>query len=462
MHDIKTKGFDQVQKLASSHVSFNEVDAANDAAYQGQFEEGDCIIYAVPASALEEVLNQSTPYIPSNCLLVTFQSTQEPAISLLRAFTPANCSILGCHPLFGPSQSPPISSPRSGIVVLTEFDASHEKHNAFKYILEQCNLNVHVTTSLEHDELMAFTQAATHFSLLALADLAISLGIKDASLWRVKTTVFSLVMSAMSRVVRQTAGTTVGIQSTDFAASARKELLRRLTDLDALLSKGLPAESAYEAWIQPKRQGYELIHEEGLSLANLFLGGLSDFERLIERHRQSEKPFFFRTSDQGEVNIVRIVQNNYKDILCEDAYVTVPTDYRFRESDSDIKMAIDFGDGCLERYEQNGVIFGQKRKNRSIRKDKIKLIPGQELEEFIQSSLYLIKERRRIRKNKALGRSPEFISRELPKLVRGLSKCVLVETAGDYYEFKMFVDPRASVSEIDTHVRYLLGTQESK
>lgn len=188
------------------------------------FEENDLIFLAVPVHALTTVCSALFPALPQGCLVVDMASVRVEPLSILKQHSMgASISILGAHPLFGPL----VPSPVGQTVVLTEFDATIESHQATENFFSQRGFIIKKASSAEHDEAMKYVQALTHFSYLVFSGVISEHGKKLKDLLDYRTPPFTTLMAFSGRILGSPHSTYVNIQKTLKGASdIRKSFIK--------------------------------------------------------------------------------------------------------------------------------------------------------------------------------------------------------------------------------------------
>lgn len=132
----------------------------------------DVVVVSVPISVTEEVVRAIGPHVREDALLMDLTSIKERPLAAMLASTPA--SVLGAHPMFGPS----VHSLQGQRIVLCRGRGDAWAEWARSMLVAR-GLVVTETTAAEHDRAMAIVQVLTHFQTqvtgLALARLGVPL-----------------------------------------------------------------------------------------------------------------------------------------------------------------------------------------------------------------------------------------------------------------------------------------------
>ncbi len=119
-------------------------------------QHADVVVISVPIAATTEVIKEVGPHCKPNALLLDVTSTKtEPLNAMLENF---NGSVIGTHPLFGPS----VHSLQGQRIALVCGRDLNEWEDWLCSIFKARGLSVLVTTAQEHDRAMGIVQVLTH------------------------------------------------------------------------------------------------------------------------------------------------------------------------------------------------------------------------------------------------------------------------------------------------------------
>lgn len=419
-----------------------------------RFVAGDIVVYSVPPHSLDSALSASVGVIKEKSLLITLQSTQSPALDLLKRHSPESCSILGCHPLFGTRQRSPEVFPRLALVALVNYVQADPNHQWFHRLLDAMNINISPMDGQQHDDVMAYVQAATHFVLLALFGAANTDHSDQIS--KSKPTVFNLTAAAMSRVLDQSSGTTLGIQSTQQASLARTRVLEAASFLNDLFSNATSSEALgrFEEWRRSTNHQHKEISEEGLALSDVFLDGLGRLEALFNSYRASGTPFVCRIKRHKRV--IRILKNDYKRLIVE------PASLEFDDGAvSAKKHAVALNKQSVEAYRRIGILFPERSDSYEVSKKHVELLSKAELESFYRNEVIPLKLTRRCRFRQPYPDLDDLCRNLLPSLIDGLISCNFekVDSRPDnlLVKFEMSLDARSNIDVIERFFRTIFA-----
>lgn len=125
-------------------------------------DEFDVVLLAVPVRVVEDVAADVGPRMSEGSLLMDITSVKAGPVEAMRDAVPEGVSVLGTHPMFGPTTS----SIRGQTVILTPVEEG-EWFDRFRDILEREGAHVEVSTPRRHDEMMSVIQGLTHFAYVS-------------------------------------------------------------------------------------------------------------------------------------------------------------------------------------------------------------------------------------------------------------------------------------------------------
>lgn len=121
----------------------------------------DFIMLAMPISQISNVLKDIKDRLNKDAIIMDVCSVKVFPAKEMKKILPRNIQILGTHPLFGPQ------SGKDGIkglqIVLCPERITNENFKEIKSIFSKMGLETKTVTAQKHDEIMAYTQALTHF-----------------------------------------------------------------------------------------------------------------------------------------------------------------------------------------------------------------------------------------------------------------------------------------------------------
>jgi prephenate dehydratase/prephenate dehydrogenase len=157
-------------------------------------KKADVVIVSVPINQTEVIIKKIAPYVKKSGLLMDFTSVK---VNPMKAMKAAKASTLGCHPLFGPS------NPIQGQLVILCPGKGKKWHTWLQKLLEKNRVTVKNMSANKHDKLMAYVQALTHFSDIALADTFRKSGLPIGELLACQSPVYRFETDMMGRILNQ-------------------------------------------------------------------------------------------------------------------------------------------------------------------------------------------------------------------------------------------------------------------
>jgi len=128
----------------------------------------DIVIPCVPISVFREVLQDITPLLRPDGLIVDVCSVKEYPVRLMTDILPHTVSILATHPMFGPDSAS--DSLEGGKICLCRVRIPEKSYQNIKAYLTAKGLVVIEATPQQHDEQIATSLSLTHFIGRTLAE----------------------------------------------------------------------------------------------------------------------------------------------------------------------------------------------------------------------------------------------------------------------------------------------------
>ncbi|NOX36478.1 MAG: prephenate dehydrogenase [Calditrichaeota bacterium] len=127
------------------------------------------VIIATPISALDGLVRNIANLLKPETIVMDVCSVKNYPINLLLNFLPEDVEILGSHPLFGPESVR--KSLKGHYVVLIPARISAGRYEQMKAFWRDLGVRPVEMEALEHDRIMAWTLALTHFLGRGLREL---------------------------------------------------------------------------------------------------------------------------------------------------------------------------------------------------------------------------------------------------------------------------------------------------
>jgi prephenate dehydrogenase len=119
------------------------------------------VILSVPISAMQDVLEEISPILNKEALVIDVCSVKEYPVKWMKEILPDNVSILATHPMFGPDSA--ADSICGKKIVLCKERINDELYEKIKAYLILKGLIVIETTPAEHDKQIAVSLSLSHF-----------------------------------------------------------------------------------------------------------------------------------------------------------------------------------------------------------------------------------------------------------------------------------------------------------
>ncbi len=242
MNELGIIGFGQFGQFMAQHLApffdvtvFDNADLQTEAEKLGvnwsDFETAaskKIVIFAVPLTAFETVLNRAVPFLQTDAMCFDVCSVKIKPLELMREILPETVEIIGTHPLFGPqSGREGIAGMRVALCPLRTDKSEQIK----RFLVEKLNLKVFEKSPEEHDKEMAHVQALTHFVARALDELHVI----DSEL---ATVSYEELMKAARLVSEDSWELFQTIQKGNpFAENKRKTFINKLIEIETRMNK---------------------------------------------------------------------------------------------------------------------------------------------------------------------------------------------------------------------------------
>lgn len=150
----------------------------------------DAIILAVPVQQIKSVLEEISPLLKKDAIVVDVASVKVKPADFMKQILPPTVKIIATHPLFGPQ------SGKNGIqgLNIALCPIRGNSANALRrFCRKTLGLQVFMTTPEEHDKEMAYVQGLTHL----ISKVVVSLDLPD---FRFKTKTYDLMQQMIGMV----------------------------------------------------------------------------------------------------------------------------------------------------------------------------------------------------------------------------------------------------------------------
>jgi prephenate dehydratase/prephenate dehydrogenase len=192
-------------------------------------KKADVVIVSVPIDKTEDVINEVAPHVKKSGLLMDFTSFK---VFPMKAMNRTKGSYLGCHPLFGPTNQ------IEGQLVILCAGRGNKWFNWWKDLLIKNKVIVKELTAKKHDELMAYIQALTHFSDIALADTLRKSKIPIKKFIDYQSPAYRLELDMMGRILAQDPNLYANIQiKNPLSPKVIRDFIKSCQDLGETIDK---------------------------------------------------------------------------------------------------------------------------------------------------------------------------------------------------------------------------------
>ncbi len=188
----------------------------------------DVVVVSVPIAATAGVIKDIAPLLNENQLLMDLTSLKEEPMALMLAHSRA--SVVGCHPLFGPS----VTEPALHNIVLCR-GRGDAWYLWIKAIFEKTGYQVLERTPQEHDRMMSVVQVLNHLNTIALGMVIAESGIPLAEISLFSTPIFNTKMAIVKKVFTENpelyADIIAGNPDADKMLQTYERVVREIRDL---------------------------------------------------------------------------------------------------------------------------------------------------------------------------------------------------------------------------------------
>ena len=205
------------------------------------FAVDDLVLLAVPASALPNLARALADATEPGITLVSMTSTQKQPLAILEAALP-KANVIGLHLLFGPSVAAEYEGQNAVLVwgpsTSETEDAAWHAYTALGGFLQAVGMRLSHRPAAEHDRVMGYIQALTHFSLLTLGDMLREAALSEEDLQKLSTPTFRGLTDLIAAISKQTPTTLSGIQAGPANKKLRDAYIKCLQNWQHRLAEG--------------------------------------------------------------------------------------------------------------------------------------------------------------------------------------------------------------------------------
>ena len=192
-------------------------------------KKADVVMISVPIDKTEAIIQEVAPHIKKSGLLMDLTSLK---VSPIKAMSKTKVSYLGCHPLFGPTNA------IEGQLIILCPGRGQKWFNWWQNLLEKNKVKVKIMPAQKHDKIMAYVQALTHFSDIALADTLRKSKIPIRKMTACQSPVYRLELDMMGRILNQDPNLYANIQiDNPLSASVMQDFIKSCQTLTEIVAK---------------------------------------------------------------------------------------------------------------------------------------------------------------------------------------------------------------------------------
>lgn len=158
-------------------------------------KKSDIVVISVPIDRTEAVIKEVAPHLKKSALLMDLTSVKAMPLTAMMSAFPG--SVLGCHPLFGPT-----NGIKNQIIVLTP-GRGQKWQNFIQRVFETAGAQVKIVSAEEHDEIMAMVQGLTHFISITFAKTLAASKTPLKKFLDFQTAVYRITMDFLGRILNQ-------------------------------------------------------------------------------------------------------------------------------------------------------------------------------------------------------------------------------------------------------------------
>jgi prephenate dehydrogenase len=214
---------DEAARLGVECVGLAEVAAA------------ELLVLAVPVQDMEDVLRELAGLSVAAKMAFDVGSVKVKPMQLLPRYLPDDADIVGLHPMFGPQSG---RDGIAGLKIVVCPQRTSRLDSVLDFLSETLGLEALVMTPEEHDAEIAYVQGLTHWIAKALREITLP----DP---RLATPAYRHLVKIEEILREDSMALFHTIQAENpYSADARRELLAKLLEIEALVASGPPDEGA--------------------------------------------------------------------------------------------------------------------------------------------------------------------------------------------------------------------------
>lgn len=191
-----------------------------------EVNDADITIVSVPMDVSGKVIDDVAKVITQDKLVVDFSSVMSVN---LKSMNKLKCSSAFIHPLFGPD----IGSLKNLNFIVCPLNKGKQLDWFIDFLKEEDSI-VTISTSEEHDKIMAVVQGLTHFSNIAFGKTLVDQKLEDKNIANFSTILFGMNSKILGRLFSQEPHVTENIQFLN--ANVKKVIEQHKKNIDLLFT----------------------------------------------------------------------------------------------------------------------------------------------------------------------------------------------------------------------------------
>lgn len=191
----------------------------------------DIVIFAVPISQMESVIESCAPLVQKQAIIADICSIKWFPSKLLQKFAPKWTLIVPTHPMFGPY----VDDVSGQIVVITPLQdvQDNAQYLFFRKILKEKWVKIIESTPEYHDKMMAVVQWLTHINMFTIGESIKRLGVDVLDSLNFVSPIYKMMIASVARYVGHDANLYADIQMyNDQVKSVHRIFMETLKDFN--------------------------------------------------------------------------------------------------------------------------------------------------------------------------------------------------------------------------------------
>ncbi len=159
-------------------------------------KKSNIVIISVPINKTIGVINEISPYLTDNQLIMDLTSIKNgPINEMLKS----DADVISLHPMFGPS----VTSIEHQTIVLIPARDRHKWIDNLRNYLKNKSVKLKITTSEKHDKMMALIQVLIHFNNISIGHTMSKLGFDIHETLEYTSPIYRMELAMIGRIFAQ-------------------------------------------------------------------------------------------------------------------------------------------------------------------------------------------------------------------------------------------------------------------